>query len=80
MKPPNKYEMRSIGTVLEPKCKTKLDQFSISYRSPQLWNKLIVTKPNLTQIDKFSSFRNNVKKLLLANENIYSSSKSLLPH
>ena len=36
LKPSNKYTLRSKDVVLEPKCKTKSDQFSISFRAPYL--------------------------------------------
>ena len=70
LKQPTKYTLRSKDVALEPKCKTKLDQFNISFRSPYLWNKLIVNNSNFEQTEIFSSFRNNVKKLMFTTENI----------
>ena len=71
LKPPNKYEMRSIGTVLQPKCTTKLNQFNITFRSPFLWNKLIISNSNLRQTENLIFFKNNVKKLLPTIDNIF---------
>ena len=71
LKPTNKYTMRSTGTVLEPICKTKLDQFSISFRSPHLWNKLIVNNGHHIQTETFCSFLNIVKKALASIDNIF---------
>ena len=72
LKQPNKYVMRSTGagTVLEPKCETRSDQFNVTFRSPYLWNKLIVSNSDFTQTELVSSFRKNVKRLLPTIENI----------
>ena len=55
--------MRSKGVVLERKCKTKSDQFSISFRSPHLWNKLVANNPIFTQTEQFSSFEKMSKSI-----------------
>ena len=64
LKQPNKYVMRSTGagTVLEPKCKTRSDQFNVTFCSPYLWTKLIVRNSDFTQTELVSSFRKNVKR------------------
>ena len=70
LKPPNKYAMRLTNTVREPICKTKVGQFSITHRAPHLWNKLIVTNPSCTQIEKLCSFKSIIKQVLASTENI----------
>ena len=70
LKQPHKYTMRSTGAVFEPICKTKRDQFSICYRSPHLWNKLIIMNSICPQTESFCSFKNIVKKMLASTENI----------
>ena len=64
-KPANKYSTRSINTIIEPTCKTKLAQFSISYRAPRLWNKIIIPSSNLSKMENFYTLKKNVKLYLL---------------
>ena len=70
LKQTNKYTLRSTGTVLEPIHRTKLEEFSISFRSPHIWNKLIVTNYHQTQTGTFSSFKNIIKNMLPSTDNI----------
>ena len=42
LKPKSKYELRDSKNIQEPFCKTKIDQFCISYRGPFLWNKIVL--------------------------------------
>ena len=51
LKPENKYTTRSAGTLIEPLCRTKLSQFSISFRGPHLWNKLVVQKTRVSDVE-----------------------------
>ena len=70
LKPASKYEMRSDGVLLEPLCKTRQEQFNICYRAPHLWNNLIIPNKIFKDIETLSLFKNTVKEILLANENI----------
>ena len=69
-RPPNKYNMKSKDVLVEPACKTKLASFSISYRAPFLWNKLI--SPNFCKFETESlqTFKASVTKLAFECENI----------
>jgi hypothetical protein len=67
---PNKYSMRSNGCLKEPMCKSKLAQYSISYRAPRFWNNLILTKKNLADFTTFSVFKTNTKNIISQIEDI----------
>ena len=57
------YRTRSYGKLVEPFCKVKLTEYSISFRGPKLWNELIASKlPNIHTISltAFISMLNNV--------------------
>lgn len=71
LKPPNKYNMRSKGVLIEPVCKTKQSSFRISFRAPNMWNKLIVPKLTSLRIDSLNLFSIDLKNLLkeFANKN-----------
>ena len=60
IKPPNKYILRSQFLV-EPLAKTKIEEFSISFRGPHLWNKIVALNPDLSEIEKPSLFKSKVK-------------------
>ena len=62
-KPPNKYTLRSHFLV-EPPVKSKIEEFSISYRGPHLWNKIIIINQALSNIGTLSLFKNKVKDFL----------------
>ena len=69
-KPQNKYNMRSKGTLIEPISKTKLERFSISFRAPHLWNKMICPSIESFQTESLSVFKTSVKKLVFEYEDI----------
>ena len=59
----NKYNTKTTNTrFYKPLVKTKYNQYSISYRGPQLWNSLI---PDTLFDLPFSTFKEKVKKMLL---------------
>ena len=65
LKPPNKYNTRSEGILVEPLCRTKFEQFRILYRAPHLWNKLIWPKTNISSTKSFQCFKRKVKALIM---------------
>jgi hypothetical protein len=71
LKPQNKYTMRSEGTLETPLCRTTYSQFRISYRAPNLWNKLILPNNYLTTSESYSSFKNKVKLIFSSYKDIF---------
>jgi hypothetical protein len=67
---PNKYAMRSNDNLKEPNCKSRFAQYSISYRAPRLWNKLILTNLSLENLITFSIFKTKTKKIFSQIEDI----------
>ena len=65
LQPVNKYVTRSRPSLIKPLCKTKFEQFNITFRGPHLWNNLIVNSPKLNNIDHFPLFKMKIKDLLL---------------
>ena len=65
----NNYNIRSFGKLIEPFCRKKLCEYSISIRGPKLWNKLF---QNLSiQITSPSPFfEKNVKSIISLLKNI----------
>ena len=61
LKPQNKYTTRSYGHLFEPLCKTKFEQFRITYRAPHLWNKLLASKREITDLDNLPLYKEKVK-------------------
>ena len=61
-KPPTKYHLRSEGILYEPFCKTKQSQFSVNYRAPHLWNKLIIEKHNISHFSCLPLFQCKLKE------------------
>ena len=64
----NKYTMRSHGQLTEPYKKTKLSQFSISYRGPHLWNATIANTKELTEIQTICSFKRKLKSHIFSSD------------
>ena len=71
LNPPNKYNTRSAEILVEPLCRTKFEQFNISYRATHLWNKLVASNSEISNVKTFGCFRNKLKNLLLNIENIF---------
>ena len=70
LKPMNKYTMRSNGALIEPVCKSKFSEYSISFRAPRLWNTLALQNTDITKSLNFSCFKNKVKDILSRVENM----------
>ena len=68
-KPPNKYTMRNQYLV-EPKIKTKFEEFSISFRGPRLWNKIVIPNSNLVNLEHLLLFKHRIKAFLLGFKDI----------
>ena len=68
MKPPSKYTLRREGLLYEPFCKTNFSQFSINYRGPHLWNKLIIERNDISYYKSFPLFKFKLKEYLLSLE------------
>jgi hypothetical protein len=71
MKPINKYTLRNDKNLKEPFCQTKFEQFSISYRGPSLWNKIVLPNFDFSLKWTFSSFKRKLKEIIFSIENIY---------
>ena len=41
-----KYALRNENSIQEPLCRTNFSQYCISYRGPNLWNKIVISKIN----------------------------------
>ena len=61
----NKYSLRS-DNYTEPRKKTKLTQFAISYRGPHLWNVILKDQVEIKKLTSPNSFKYKVKDLLLS--------------
>ena len=66
----NKYTTRSDGSYSKPFRKTKLAQFSISYRGSLLWNKYSSLDKKINLINSFPMFKSHVKKLITSSNNV----------
>ena len=69
-KPPTKYNLRNEGILFEPTCKTKFSQFSINYRAPHLWNKLILEKNDISKFEYYPLFKFKLKEYILSLDSI----------
>ena len=70
LKPPNKYTMRNNNLLIEPLKRTKFGQFSISFRGPYLWNKILANKPNIWNIEYYPLFKKKLKETIFSLNNI----------
>ena len=70
LKPPNKYTTRAHDVLNEPFCKTKYEQFRITYRAPHLWNK-IVSSTDVANLETLPLFKKKIKELLLCSDNVH---------
>ena len=61
----NKYSLRS-DNYTEPRKKTKLTQFAISYRGPHFWNVILKDQVEIKKLTSPNSFKCKVKDLLLS--------------
>ena len=66
----NDYRTRSYGKLVEPFCKIKLTEYSISFRGPKLWNELIVSNfPNIHAIP-IAAFKKKIKSIISMLDNV----------
>ena len=64
-----KYSLKSSGSYLKPFKKSKLSQFSISYRGPHVWNKIILKDSRLKNVPNVNIFSSRLKKYITSSEN-----------
>ena len=69
LRPENKYTLRDNGCLFEPLCRTDFDKFSVDYRGPFLWNKIVRGKFYFPELPSFLSFRYRLKKQIFSLEN-----------
>ena len=62
-KPLNKYVLRQ-RYLIEPMIKSKIEEFSIHYRGPHLWNNIVVHNTNLFELEVLSCFKNKIKNYI----------------
>ena len=68
--PKNKYILRSSDDFSIPLKKSKLTQFSISYRAPQLWNTLLKDKRELKNSTSLNLFKLKLRPLIMSIDNV----------
>jgi hypothetical protein len=61
----NRYDTREVGNFNIPFRKTKLSRFTISYRGPYLYNKLISRNAIITKLDNLNCLKILLKKFVL---------------
>ena len=61
----NKYTLKSQGNYAKPFKKSKLTQFSISYRGPHVWNNLLDKQTELKSIINQNTFKQKLKVLII---------------
>jgi len=60
----NRYITRGTGNFTLPFKKTKFSQFSIIYRGPYLYNKIIPQNIELTKMDNLIALKNKLKQII----------------
>ena len=70
LKPESKYELRGSGILKECLHRNKFSQFSISYRGPHLWNKIIAKEDISHDHTSLPIFRKKSKLVISKIENI----------
>ena len=70
LKPQNKYSKRRKHILSEPFCKTKTEQFTVAYRGPHIWNKILTIDNDIGSIKSYPSFKKSIKRIILSNENL----------
>ena len=67
-----KYPTRFHNQVIEPPGRvTKSVKFSISHRSPYIWNKFMATKETIPESMSYKSFRKEIKTIVLSTADIF---------
>ena len=65
----NRYDTRGTGNFNIPFKKTNLSRFSISYRGPSLYNKLISKNTELEKMNNLNTLKTLLKDLILNTNN-----------
>ena len=64
-----KYALRNKKSIQEPPCRTNFGQYCISYRGPNLWNKIVISKYlTFSDSDSLQAFKCELKRFLLSVE------------
>ena len=64
-----KYALRNENSNQEPLCRTDFSQYCISYRGPNLWNKIVISnKLTFSDSDSLQAFNRELKRFLLSVE------------
>ena len=64
LKPPSKYSLRTGNVLPIPLKRTKFGQFSIYFRGPYLWNKILVQKTSICNPEYYPLFKNRLNKVI----------------
>ena len=62
-KPQSRYNLRT-QFLIEPTIKSKLEEFIISFRGPNLWNRIIISNPTLSNLEIAFIFKNKLKSYI----------------
>ena len=64
-----KYALRNENSIQEPLCGTNFSQYCISYRGPNLYNKIVILKKlTFSDSDSLQAFKRELKRFLLSAE------------
>ena len=64
-----KYALRNESSIHEPLCRTNFSQHCISYRGPNLWNKIVISKYlTFRDSDSLQAFKCELKRFPLSEE------------
>ena len=62
-----KYALRNENSIQEPLCRTNFSQYCISFRGPNLWNKIEISKKlTFSDSDSLQAFKLEFKRFLLS--------------
>ena len=61
--------LQNENSIQEPLCRTNFSQYCISYRGPNLWNKIAISKKiTFSDSDSLQAFKRKLKRFLLSVE------------
>ena len=61
-KPSSKYSLRTDNPLSIPQKRTKFGRFSMSFRGPYLWNKILAKKTFICNLEYHLLFKNRLKE------------------
>ena len=67
----NKYTLKSSNLTIPLKKKSKLTQFSISYRGPHLWNTVLRNKTKLKNTINPNIFKRDLKQTIMSTKETF---------